>query len=97
MSKRIIELAARLDKLGIEYEKRSLFGIDDKLLFKWCESDIVHHSFSYGNEMGLFEIMGDKLMTDEELLADSVVGYITIDDAVRRISEAWQTYKNEDA
>ena len=98
MSDRIVELAERLDKLGIEYVKRSLFGQDDQLKFEWCDgADIVHHHLSYGNEDGLFEIMGYKLMTDAELQVDSVVGYITIDDAVRRISEAWAKYKNENA
>lgn len=85
---RILELAKRLDELKIPYKVVSLNGGPDQLKFEWCGADIVCHRYSYGGDQGLFEIMGAELMTKEELEQDSVVGWITMEDAVNRIKEA---------
>ena len=44
--------------------------------------DAVCHSFSYGHELGLLEIMG---LVDEEEVGDSVEGYLTAEDVFERI------------
>ena len=91
---RINQLASELDELGIPYQKNSLFSPDDQLKFAWCNNaDIVCHEFSYGNEKGLFEVMGEALMTRAELALDSVAGNITIEDAVLRIKTAYERHK----
>ena len=41
------------------------------------------HSFSYGHENGLIEIMG--LLTPEELKRDEVAGWLTAEDVFQRI------------
>lgn len=46
---------------------------------------VVLHSFSYGRESGLLEIMG--LLTDDELKYDTVVGYLDADDVFKRIEK----------
>jgi len=89
----IPELAKKLDELNIPYKKVALFGNIDQLKFEWCEADIVCHFFSYGNEDGLFEVMGASLMTKEELEFDSVAGNITMEDAVQRIKNAYEKHK----
>lgn len=87
---RILELAKRLDELNIPYEVNCVIEENDQLRFCWCEADIICHRYSYGGDQGLFEIMGGELMTSEELERDSVVGYITMEDAVNRIKEAYE-------
>ena len=44
--------------------------------------DAVCHSFSYGHERGLLEIMG---LVNEEEVGDSVEGYLTAEDVFERI------------
>lgn len=95
-SKRILELASKLDELEIPYKKRNLFGCVDQLKFDWGDkSDIVCHIGSYGHEKGLFEVMGNDLMTQQELEIDSVAGNITMDDAVQRIKNAYEKSKEQ--
>ncbi len=53
---------------------------DDKWLW-----DAVCHSFSYGHDRGLLEIMGDCLLTNEERKWDSVQGYLTAEDVMERV------------
>ena len=95
-SERILELASKLDELGIPYKKRNLFGCIDQLKFEWGDGpDIVCHIGSYGHEQGLFEVMGDELMTAEERERDSVAGFIHMDDAVQRIKKAYEQSKRQ--
>lgn len=96
-SKRILELAKKLDELKIPYKKRNLFGCVDQLVFEWdSRSDIVCHIGSYGHEQGLFEVQGDNLMTKEELECDSVAGNIKMEDAVARIKKAYEKSKEQE-
>lgn len=53
---------------------------DDKWLW-----DAICHSFSYGHESGLLEVMGDCLLTNEERKCDSVQGYLTAEDVMWRV------------
>lgn len=94
-SKRILELAEMLDKEEIPYKKRSLFGEIDQLLFEWCGADVVCHIGSYGGPRGLFEVMGDDLLTEDELEEDSVRGNLKIEEAFERIKNAWSNSKKE--
>ena len=48
---------------------------------KW---DAVCHSGSYGHEDGLLEIMG-TILTDEESECDSVVGWLTAEQVMKRV------------
>lgn len=50
-----------------------------------AEWDAVCHLGSYGYEQGLLEIMGD--LVDEKKDGDTVVGYLTAEDVVKRIEE----------
>lgn len=50
-----------------------------------AEWDAICHSGSYGYEDGLLEIMGD--LVDEKKDGDTVVGYLTAEDVVKRIEE----------
>lgn len=50
-----------------------------------AEWDAICNPGSYGYEQGLLEIMGD--LVDEEKDGDSVVGYLTAEDVVKRIEE----------
>ena len=88
----ILELKKRLDELKIPYEVYSILDNDDQLKFEWCNADIICHRLSYGGQDGLFEIMGDKLMTKDELSDDNVVGYITLGEAIMRIKKAWEKH-----
>ena len=50
--------------------------------------DAVEHSFSYGAEKDLLEIMG--LLTDEELTHDTVLGGLTAEEVFKRIKTHWE-------
>lgn len=96
-SKKVLELAAMLDKDGVPYEKRNLFGEIDQLKFDWCDADIVCHLGSYGGERGLFEVMGSALMKRSELEVDSVKGNLPIEEAFKRIKKAWAAKQKKEA
>lgn len=53
-----------------------------------CVCSVIEHSFSYGNDKDLLEIMG--LLTPEEEKDDSVLGNLTADNVFSRISEHWK-------
>ena len=50
---------------------------------KDCVCDAVCHSYSYGHEKGLLEIMG---LVNEEEIGDTVEGWLTADEVFKRIS-----------
>ena len=52
--------------------------------------DAVCHSFSYGHEEGLLEIMG---LVDEEEVGDSVEGYLTAEEVFERIKTHYEATK----
>ena len=47
-----------------------------------CICDAVCHSFSYGHEEGLLEIMG---LVDEEEVGDTVEGWLTAEEVFNKI------------
>lgn len=54
--------------------------VTDPRYKKW---DVICHWGSYGHEEGLLELYGD--LVDYEKDGDTVVGYLTADDVIRRI------------
>lgn len=50
-----------------------------------CKWDAICQRGSYGYELGLLEIYGE--IVDEEKDGDSVVGYLTAEDVIRRLEE----------
>lgn len=54
---------------------------------KDCVCDAVCHSYSYGHEKGLLEIMG---LVNEEEVGDSVEGYLTADEVFARIKADYE-------
>ena len=50
---------------------------------KNCICDAVCHSYSYGHEKGLLEIMG---LVNEEEVGDCVEGWLTAEEVFKRIS-----------
>ena len=91
MTMEIIELAERLAKAGIPFQFNELHG-GYQISYPNKQNrvcSVVEHSFSYGSESDLLEIMG--LLTESEQEADvgdesSVVGYLTADEVFYRIS-----------
>ncbi len=91
-----------LDKLekmlieeGIEYERGPLLG-GWQICVPNAESkmwDAVCHPFSYGHERGLLEIMGDCLLTADELEYDNVLGYMTAEEVMKRVHDKEQIAK----
>ena len=52
-----------------------------------CVCSVIQHDYSYGKEEDLLEIKG--LLTDEELMSDGIVGYITAEEVFERIKAHW--------
>ena len=79
----IRKLAKGLEERNIPYELKPLF--DGWQI--WCDDwDAICHSFSYGHEKGLLEIMGT--LVDEEEVGDTVEGHLTAEEILRRIDGA---------
>jgi len=83
----IDKLDAMLTQEGIEHTKERVHDgysiiVPNRKVWMW---DVVCHSASYGHESGLLEMMGDCLLTYDELKYDSVAGYLTADDVMGRI------------
>lgn len=72
------KLADGLAKMGIGFDTRRLFGGIQIRTHDW---DAVCHSYSYGGDVGLIEIMGTIVQDDE----DSVEGYLTADEILARL------------
>ena len=85
----IVKLSKMLDKEGIPHEDMQLFdGIQVNYPNKEnCICDAICHSFSYGHEQGLLEIMG---LVDEEKVGDSVEGYLTAKEVFKRIRKHYK-------
>ena len=73
-----------LTKSDIPYYKNSILDGEQVivLLPNGERIDAVWHSFSYGNEIGLLEIMGG--LTEEESEGDSVLGWLTGSEVAKR-------------
>ena len=52
---------------------------------------VIEHTFSYGNEKDLLEIMG--LLTKEEKENDSVLGFLTAENVFKRIEKHYKEHK----
>ena len=57
-------------------------------------TDAIETRYSYGSEDDLLELAG-KLLTEEELKRDSVVGGLTANNVFERISKHWEEHKKE--
>lgn len=51
--------------------------------------DAVCHYGSYGYQQGLFEIMGDALLTPEERENDDVLGYLSLEEVLERLEKIY--------
>jgi len=79
----LFKLAAGLHARGKKVEVRSLHGGAQVLVYNdenEREWDAVCHSFSYGGDRGLIEIMGGPVED-----SDDVEGYLTADEILARI------------
>ena len=76
-----------LDKEKIPHEDMQIFdGLQVNYPNKEnCVCDAICHSFSYGHEQGLLEIMG--LTEDED---DDVEGYLTAKEVFKRIKKHYK-------
>ncbi len=75
----IRKLAKGLEERNIPYELKPLF--DGWQI--WCDDwDAICHRYSLGDEYGLLEIMGKYV---DERIEDSVEGYLTAEEILRRI------------
>lgn len=81
----IVKLSKMLDKEGIPHEDMQIFdGLQVNYPNKKdCVCDAICHSFSYGHEEGLLEIMG---LVDEDC-GDDVQGYLTAKEVFKRIKK----------
>ena len=57
-------------------------------------ADAIETRYSYGVNYDLLELAG-RLLTEEELKYDSVVGGLTAKDVFERISKHWEEHKKE--
>ena len=55
-------------------------------------ADVIETRYSYGVDDDLLELAG-RLLTEEELKYDSVVGGLTAKDVFERISKHWEEHK----
>lgn len=74
----ITKLANELIEKGIAFE---FVPIWDGWQIRTDEWDAVCHSYSYGHEKGLLEIMGSIVTVDD----DAVEGRLTADDILARL------------
>ena len=82
----IVDVAAALGNLHIPTK---LVECHDgfQLLFPWTEADVIQHSGSYGSKANLMEVMG---FLDDNETDDTVAGYLTAIDVMRRIIREYQ-------
>lgn len=82
----IIKLSKMLDKEKIPHEDMQIFdGLQVNYPNKEnCVCDAICHSYSYGHEQGLLEIMG---LTEDD---DDVEGYLTAKEVFKRIKKHYK-------
>ena len=86
------KLVILLTAAGIPHEVRTLYDGTQVLypnLFR-SVGDVVCHSWSYGRERGLLEVMGVGC-EDED---DNVEGWLTAETIFDRWQKHWSLYKN---
>lgn len=92
----INRLAQLLDEADIPYTKNPIWGGEQIRIGALC--DAVCHSFSYGNEDDLLEIMG--AVTEEEAEDGNVLGYLTPEEVAKRFIYCYknntETYREEE-
>lgn len=96
--KEILKLNIMLDNAKIPHTMRRL---DDgwQVIYtpyhpdSWV-ADAIETRYSYGVEDDLLEFAG-RLLTEEELKSDSVVGGLTANNVFERISKHWEEHKKE--
>lgn len=66
--------------LVIEMDRHQICVPDEGERCKW---DVICQKWSYGYELGLLEIYGE--IVDEEKDGDTVVGYLTAEDVIKRL------------
>lgn len=49
-----------------------------------CSWDAICHDGSYGHELGLLEVMGERVVRDTD---DTVEGYLTAEEVIQRLEE----------
>ena len=76
----IDKLAKLLDKAGVPYERRPMWGGEQIRIGNLC--DAVCHDFSYGNEDDLLDIMAAG--TEEEGEYSGILGYLTAEEVAKR-------------
>ena len=86
----ILELDKKLTEDGIPHELIHLFdgyGICYPSQKDW-QGDVVCHMGSYGGKQGLMEAMGFDITPEKD--GDSVVGYLTLDNAYSYFARQWE-------
>lgn len=83
MSKLVDYLAAE----GISYELHEI--LNGHLVIVYDENgerswDAICHDGSYGHELGLLEVMGERVV---RVTNDTVEGYLTAEEVIRRLEE----------
>lgn len=81
------KLAVILVTLGIEFTYKRLFdGCQIVVKDKCYDWDAVCHSWSYGHETGLLEIMGN-IVDLNKTGGDTVEGFLTANDILEKITK----------
>lgn len=86
----ILVLKDMLEKEGIPFEFKRDFYDGYRLRYPahmGCVCSVIQHKYSYGNFQNLLEIAG--LLTKEEAVRDSVLGFLTAEEVFMRIKEHW--------
>ena len=83
-TKELNKLAIGFIKREISFEFKPLFNGDGGAIF-WDGCDAICQDGSYGRAEGLLEIMGN--LVDEAKIDDTVEGYLTAEEILRRIDE----------
>lgn len=91
----IFELKEKLEKEEIPFVMDNWLGGHQIILFNTVGEricDAIINDRSYGNEKGLFEIMGG--LTEEELAIDGVLGYLTAEEVFERFKYCYENDTN---
>ena len=89
--KEIMALANMLAGAGIPFDLTRLYD-GWRLLYYSSDAElcsVIEHQYSYGGRSDMLELRG--LLTPEEKKYDSVVGFMTAQEAFSRISKHWRS------
>ena len=95
--KEIFKLKEMLEKAQIPFvfkehnDDRNGYQILYPSVGEKSKCSVIEHSYSYGNEQDLLEIMG--LLTDEESEYDSIVGFLSAENVFERIKKDYENHK----